>query len=54
MAAALRLLMQHFGLFDPKRPLTLETVLALLPPDVRAAIVQCIAEGSPSEPGEPR
>jgi phage terminase small subunit len=51
--AALRLLMQHFGLLDPKHRLTLEAVLALFPPDLQAAIIKCIAEGPPREPGEP-
>lgn len=45
--AALRLLMQHLGLLDPKCLPTLEAVLALFPPTLRAEILKYIAESPP-------
>jgi phage terminase small subunit len=50
---ALRLLMQHFGLLDPKRLPTLESVLSLFPPDLRAKIVKYISESPPPANGQP-
>ncbi|HJZ94598.1 MAG TPA: terminase small subunit [Gemmataceae bacterium] len=41
---ALELLMRHYGLLD--RPLTLETVLALLPPEVSSLLRQLLVEAA--------
>jgi phage terminase small subunit len=52
--AALRLLMQHFGLLDPKQLPTLESVLSLFPPDLQARILKYITDGAQPAPDAAR
>src|SRR5262249_21325226 len=49
---ALEMLMKHFGLLN--RPITLETVLGVLPPDVRAILEKLLTASGHEVSGEKR